>query len=158
MSGEKTTDAEGFDAKVEREMLREGRQTAMRVAGVQVAFGIVAFALVLKLLGPALASATEIIADKGEHWYESLMPAVLTGIFGGLLGAGLGWRITHVSGLSGMPAFSIAAAAVLIVALAGLGIAAAALSVTLSAMTLVAAGVMVVAALGLISFFTLWSE
>lgn len=152
------SDTEAFGARVDREMLREGRRTALRVAAAQSAPGVVIYAVILKVLGNSLASASEILSDKGEFWYESFMPCVLTALFGGLLGAGLGWRITSVSGLSGMPGWTIGASAVLAVGVLGVLLAKLVLTISLSAMTFVATGAMVLAALALISFFALWSE
>ena len=141
----------------ERVILREAGTITARTALLWSALGIAVLIAVIQAMRASLVSADELFRGGGFQWDHALMPSVLFGLFGGAFGAWLGWRMTSSSGLTGVLAWRIGAAAIALFALSGGITSLFVFSGTVPVSLWLSLFAMTRAALGTMSIFTTWA-
>lgn len=154
---ESTVEDEQKALECEREILREAGTITARTALLWSAVGIAVLIVLIQAMRASLVSADELFHGGGLHWDYALMPSVLFGLFGAGFGAFLGWRMTSSSGLTGVLAWWIGAAAIALFVFAGGGAARFIFSGTAPVALWVSLFAMTLAALGTMSIFTTWA-
>ncbi|HPD29644.1 MAG TPA: hypothetical protein PLL20_06595 [Phycisphaerae bacterium] len=82
--------------------------------------GAVGLCLGLNLIKRALLAA-EVLSKDNDYWRETWIPMLLFCFYGGLLGAGIAWRVTSAVSLGGPAIWLAAGASLILVLLAGIG-------------------------------------
>lgn len=154
---ESTAEDERKAIERERVILREAGTITARTALLWSAVGIAVLIVVIQAMRASLVSADELFHGGGLHWDHALMPSVLFGLFGAVFGALLGWRMTSSSGLTGVLAWRIGAAAIALFVLAGGVTSLFVFSGTVPVTLWVSLFAMTLAALGTMSIFTTWA-
>lgn len=146
------------DHDIYREAIREASGVAIRSACIWLPIAGAILVAGLYAQQKPLIAADEILADKAaDYWQEAFMPAILFGFFGAAYGLFLGWRTTSACGMVGWPAWIIGAAATFALALIGIVGSLLIYPGAIPMMLWISLALMIVASLGGVSYFTLWT-
>jgi hypothetical protein len=143
------------DVTREREAMREGAKVALRSMALNLPLGIIVLGALVYGLSGAIAAGHDLFR-KGEHWDDSIMPALLFVLFGGCFGCFLGKRMAGASGLTGPVAFGIGMVGLIVLLVCGIAAAAMVFPGAVPALMYASLGAMTVTAGVGLAVFTLW--